>query len=140
MEGGKRGVKTILEPLIAWQRTWQAMAAVLAGADGREIWVTSDHGYIYRGPTYTDRFWALGETTTGSRLRELFGGGRYKADLKLDEKEATAWRDYIWPHPAGGYAVKGRWLWPMPGQTGATVHEGLSLVECLVPLFKVVTS
>jgi len=137
MEGGKKGVKTILEPLTAWQRTWQAMAAVLAGADEREIWVTSDHGYIYRGPAYTDRFWSLGETTTGSRLRDLFGGGRYNAELKLDEKEATAWGDYVWPHPAGGYAVKGRWLWPMPGTPGATLHEGLSFAECLMPLIRV---
>lgn len=137
MEGGKKGLKTILEPLTAWQRTWQAMTAVLEGADGREIWVTSDHGYIYRGPNYRDLFWSLGETSTSSRLKDLFGGGRYKADLKLDEKEATALRDYVWPHPTGGYAVKGRWLWPMPGQTGATLHEGLSLVECLVPLLRI---
>jgi len=46
------------EPLEAWQRTWQAMTTVLEGAGGFEIWVTSDHGYIYRGPNYTDRFYA----------------------------------------------------------------------------------
>ena len=136
MEGGKKGAKTILEPLEAWQRTWQAMTTVLEGGSGREIWVTSDHGYIYRGPRYTDRFWSLGSTTTGRRLRDLFGGGRYKADLELDEEQATALRDYVWPDPGGGYAVKGRWLWPMPGQTGAILHEGLSLIECLVPLLR----
>jgi hypothetical protein len=137
MEGGKKGAKTILEPLEAWRRTWQAMAVVLEGAGGREIWVTSDHGYIYRGPNYSDRFWSLGNTATGRWLRDLFGGGRHKADLELDNELATSLRDYVWPDPAGGYAVKGRWLWPMPGQTGATLHEGLSLVECLVPVLRI---
>jgi hypothetical protein len=137
MEGGKKGAKTILEPLEAWRRTWQAMTTVLAGAGGREVWVTGDHGYIYRGPRYTDRFWSLGDTATGQRLRGLFGGGRYRADLELDTEQAAALRDCVWPHPQGGYAVKGRWLWPMPGQTGAILHEGLSLVECLVPILKV---
>lgn len=137
MEGGKKGAKTILEPLEAWQRTWQAMTMVLDGAGGREIWVTSDHGYIYRGPTYTDRFWSLGSAPTGQRLRDLFGGGRYEADLELDEEQAGDLCDYVWPDPNGGYAVKGRWLWPMSGQTGAILHEGLSLVECLVPLIRI---
>jgi hypothetical protein len=137
MEGGKKGTKTILEPLEAWRRTWQAMVTVLEGAGGREVWVTGDHGYIYRGPNYSDRFWSLGDTATGRRLRDLFGGGRHKADLELDEEQATSLRDYVWPDPAGGYAVKGRWLWPMPGQTGATLHEGLSLVECLVPVLRI---
>lgn len=137
MEGGKKGAKTILEPLEAWRRTWQAMTTVLEGAGGREVWVTSDHGYIYRGPRYTDRFWSLGNSATGQRLRDLFGGGRYKAGLELDEEQAAALRDYVWPHPQGGCAVKGRWLWPMPGQTGAILHEGLSLVECLVPMIKI---
>ncbi len=136
MEGGKKGAKTILEPLEAWQRTWQAMTTVLGGAGGREIWITSDHGYIYRGPNYTDRFWSLGKTRAGKRLKELFGGGRYKADFELDEEQAATLRDYVWPDPGGGCAVKGRWLWPMPGQTGAILHEGLSLVECLVPLLR----
>jgi len=136
MEGGKKGAKTILEPLEAWRRTWQAMTTVLKGAGGREIWVTSDHGYIYRGPRYTDRFWSLGDAAIGRRLRDLFGGGRYKAGLELDEEQATALRDYVWPHSGGGCAVKGRWLWPMPGQTGAILHEGLSLVEW-VPMPKI---
>lgn len=137
MEGGKKGAKTILEPLEAWQRTWQAMTTVLEDAGGREIWVTGDHGYIYRGPRYTDRFWSLGKTLAGKHLRELFGGKRYKADLELDKGQATALRDYVWSHLDSGYAVKGRWLWPMPGQTGAILHEGLSLVECLVPMLKI---
>ncbi len=136
MEGGKKGLKTVLEPLEAWQRTWQAMATVLECTSGREIWVTSDHGYIYRGPGYTDRFWSLGSEATGRRLRDLFGGGRYKADLELGEEEGKNLRDYVWLHPGGGYAVKGRWLWPMSGQAGATLHEGLSLVECLIPLLR----
>jgi hypothetical protein len=38
--------------------------------------------------------------------------------------------------PTGGWAVKGCWLWPMPGQSDATLHGGLSLVECLVPLLR----
>jgi len=137
MEGGKKGAKTVLPPLEAWQRTWQAMAAVLEGAGGREIWVTGDHGYIYRGPHYSDRFWSLGLAATGQRLRDLFGGGRYRAGLALDEEQAAALRDYVWCVPGGGCAVKGHWLWPMPGQSGATVHEGLSLVECLVPMLQI---
>ncbi len=137
MEGGKKGAKTILEPLEAWQRTWQAMSTVLEGAAGREIWVTGDHGYIYRGPRYSDRFWSLGRTQAGQQLKELFGGGRHKSDVELDEEQAVALRDVLWPDPAGGYAVKGRWLWPMPGQTGAILHEGLSLVECLVPTLRI---
>ena len=137
MEGGKKGAKTILQPLKAWRRTWQAMTTVLEGAGEREVWVTSDHGYIYRGPHYTDRFWSLGRRQAGKQLKGLFGGGRYKADLELDEEQATALRDYVWLHPGGGYAVKGRWLWPMPGQTGAILHEGLSLVECLVPMLRI---
>lgn len=137
MEGGKKGAKTILEPLEAWRRTWQAMTTVLEGASEREVWVTGDHGYIYRGPRYTDRFWSLGKTRVGKQLKGLFGGRRYKADLELDEEQARDLRDYVWPHPSGGYAVKGRWLWPMPGQTGAILHEGLSLVECLVPILRI---
>ena len=31
--------------------------------------------------------------------------------------------DLIYPQAGGGYAVKGRWLWPMSGQTGAILHE-----------------
>jgi hypothetical protein len=137
MEAGKKGTKTILEPLEAWRRTWQAMTTVLEGAGRREVWVTSDHGYIYRGPRYTDRFWSLGKMQAGKQLKELFGGGRYKANLELDEEQATALRDYVWPRPGGGCAVKGRWLWPKPGQTGAILHEGLSLVECLVPMLRI---
>jgi hypothetical protein len=137
MEGGKKGSKTILEPLEAWRRTWQAMTTVLESAGGREIWVTGDHGYIYRGPNYSDRFWSLGDTTTGKQLKALFGGKRYKAGLELDEVQARTLRDYVWPDPGCGCAVKGRWLWPMSGQTGAILHEGLSLVECLVPMITI---
>jgi hypothetical protein len=60
-----------------------------------------------------------------------------KADLELDEEQATSLRDYVWPYPVSGCAVKGRWFWPMPGQTEATLHEGLSLVKCLVPVLKI---
>jgi hypothetical protein len=40
----------------------------------------------------------------------------------------------------GASASSGLTSWPMPGQTGATLHEGLSLVECLVPMLRVLTS
>jgi hypothetical protein len=137
MEGGKKGTKVVLPPLEAWRRTWQALETVLARAEGRQVWVTSDHGYIYRGPHYGDRFWSLGNTTTGQRLRDLFGGGRYRANLAPDEEQAATLRDYVWCGSDGGWAVKGRWLWPSPGQAGATLHEGLSLVECLVPVLRI---
>jgi len=137
MEGGKKGAKVVLPPLEAWRRTWQAMETVVERAEGRQVWVTGDHGYIYRGPHYMDRFWSLGNAPIGQRLRDLFGGGRYRADLALDAEQAAALRDYVWCAPDGGGAVKGRWLWPVSGQAGATVHEGLSLVECLVPILRV---
>jgi len=133
---GRRGRTQVVSLQSAFTRTWTALEKILEAASDKEIVVTTDHGYIYTGRNYNDLWWSLGNTGMGRQLAEVFRGGRVVDAAKISDAQRVEWRDYVFCD-GNQCLVKGRWLWPSSGAGEGVTHEGLSLIECLVPMLLV---
>lgn len=107
------------------ERTKEALEEIFCRLEGREIIVTSDHGYFYGAqPNHFDR---PSETPTG-----VTSGRRVYKKLQFQLRELQ--REYFMEH--GEYvAMKGRYWFVGGGQNAPhTAHGGFSLMEVFVPV------
>ena len=106
------------------------LLAVCEALYGNEFLVTSDHGYISTETHFLSMSRRLQEA-----MQAIFSASRYaevntKADKLIGE-------GYIVQH-GGYYLVGNRYAWAIPGKYKVMLHGGISLLECLVPVLRIV--
>ena len=127
-------------PSFALQRTEEALLKILNLLETEEVVLTSDHGYMYAHSAAL--FWHA-PVSNRKVLLKLFGAQRgvlfdgTKAEefevLRALPKDQT----YVLFDDKGCY-VRGRYYWSAPGKQSDVAHGGISLMECLVPVIRII--
>ena len=126
-----------VQPPEAYERTKNVLFKVLKMLNHTVVTITSDHGYIM-----TDYVWPLAGSDRKIMKEKVFGSNRYAEISKIDEKVLERLKElppdvsYLFMDNQFCY-VRGRYFWPISGYGRAVAHGGLSLMECIVPKFKV---
>jgi len=126
-----------VQPPEAYERTKEVLFKVLDKLGQKDVTIISDHGYIM-----TDYVWALESADRRLLKEKVFGAYRYTEIPAIDKnvlsklKEIPKDVSYIYMDEEYCY-VRGRFFWPISGYGKTVAHGGLSLMECIVPKFKV---
>ena len=119
----------------------QTLERLLEATGDRQVFVTSDHGYLYAlSPTH---YWSL-PTEVEQEVRKVFpresrAQPRTKEetkDLRHYESRTPESRFFAFSRSHAG--LRGRYWWASESANDrCTVHGGLSLAEALVPILTV---
>ena len=113
-----------------YEKSLEVLLAICGALYGDEFTVISDHGYI----STETHFLPLPRRWKGA-MKNIFDGSRYaEAETKADELIEAG---YVVEHE-GYHLVKNRYAWATRGKYKVMLHGGISLLECLVPVLRVV--
>lgn len=128
-EQGK-GIRDLLPEVVAQLSSDEFWALVEKLAKGREVVITSDHGYANTG-AFRDA-----DADEKAFFKENFGGNRYKKT----ELTSTEWLPPLaltLDCPTGRFSMAlGRTKWAVSGGNRTLSHGGLTLLETLVPFIR----
>ncbi|HEU5078765.1 MAG TPA: hypothetical protein VFT72_06110 [Opitutaceae bacterium] len=127
LAGHGKGIRELLPEVVQQLRSDDFWTLVAKLATGREVLITSDHGYADAG-SFRDA-----ETDEKNYLRDNFGANRYR------QSELTT-REWLPPLaltldcPSGRWSLAlGRTKWAVAGGNKTLSHGGLTLLETFVP-------
>lgn len=113
-----------------YEKSRDVLVDICEALYGNEFLVTSDHGYI----STETHFLPLSRRVRGA-MQAIFGASRYvEAGTRADEPIEAG---YIVQH-GGYYLVGNRYAWATRGKYQVMLHGGISLLECLVPVLRIV--
>ena len=132
----------VITPAEAFNKTKEALFAILKLLERNQLLITSDHGYIYAKSA--SLFWKLHHDDE-KILKQIFKAGRSVKIEDIDANDKTLLNELKKiPEPEGIISsderyvyIKGRYWWPIPGRQSDICHGGLSLMECLVPKLRI---
>lgn len=123
---------TIISSLEEMYKTTEAIVKELIDKlEAHTILILSDHGYTRS----ESGFWFTVGDKAKKKLQEIFGSKRYVAmdDLNVEDLIKAGYVTAF----GGYYLVNARYVWPVSGRISIYLHGGLSLMECITPLIKV---
>lgn len=134
LAGHGKGIRELLPEIVQQLRSDDFWMFVAKLATGREVLITSDHGYADAG-SFRDA-----EPDEKGYLRDNFGANRYSQG-DLSSREWLPPLALTLDCPSGRWSMAlGRTKWAVAGGNKTLSHGGLTLLETFVPvitLFKV---
>ncbi len=118
----------------------QPLARLLEAAGDRQVFVTSDHGYLYA--LSLAHYWSL-PTEVEQETRKVFPRESRVQPLKeevrdLQHYESRAPESRIFAFSRSHMGLRGRYWWASESPNDrCTAHGGLSLAETLVPVLSI---
>jgi len=120
----------------AYEKTRNSLMKILNKVQKNEITLISDHGYII-----IDNVWPLAEKDIRFS-KSVFGAQRFAKNDEIESnkfenlKKMAQWKSYVFVDEQYSY-IKGRYFWPISGYGKKIAHGGLSIMESIVPIIKV---
>lgn len=115
-------ISTVVKQVFSSDSFWQLVTAL---REGRDLVITSDHGYAI-----SQRFADL-PASLGDEVRKAFGAKRY-GDVPAAALEFADRRPFLIENHSRA-AVVGPWKWKVQGGFPHVTHGGVSLGEVCVP-------
>jgi hypothetical protein len=127
LAGHGKGIRELLPEIVQQLRSDDFWALVAKLATGREVLITSDHGYADAG-SFRDA-----EPDEKNHLRDNFGANRY-GQGDLTSREWLPPLAITLDCPTGRWSMAlGRTKWAVAGGNKTLSHGGLTLLETFVP-------
>jgi hypothetical protein len=122
-----KGIRELLPEIVQQLRSDDFWALVAKLATGREVLITSDHGYADTG-SFRDA-----DTDEKAFLRDNFSANRYR-QAELTSREWLPPLALTLDCPTGRWSMAlGRTKWAVAGGNKTLSHGGLTLLETFVP-------
>ncbi len=131
LEDMQKGKKVKADEKEVYRHTEEHLDEILDQLEGREIVVTSDHGYNVAKPAF--QFNLAKEDQ--QKIKEIMGNNRA---VKDEEIEADKLVDAGFLVRYNGFLMaQSRNIWPIKGPYSVYQHGGVSLLECMTPKLKI---